>query len=125
MDSRDPSRRLFCATLAAGAAAIPALAADPKPRARIRFGVIGCGGMGSGRLRSLVARGKKDDIEVVAVSDVCQRRLANAERISKAKGCDDDGGDQDGGGVVPSGQVAVVGREGGEGGGLRGGRRTR
>ncbi len=38
---------------------------------RIRFGVIGCGGMGTGHLNSLVKRSSTDNIKVLAVSDAC------------------------------------------------------
>jgi predicted dehydrogenase len=37
---------------------------------RIRFGVIGCGGMGTGHLSNLVKRGGNDNIQVLAVCDV-------------------------------------------------------
>jgi predicted dehydrogenase len=48
---------------------------------RIRFAVIGCGGMGTGHLNSLVKRSQEDNIKVVAVSDVYQRRLTRAKSI--------------------------------------------
>src|SRR6266496_5899932 len=48
---------------------------------RIRFGVIVCGGMGTGHLNSLVKRGEADNIKVLAVSDVYQRRLTRAKNI--------------------------------------------
>src|SRR6185369_14771242 len=53
---------------------------------RIRFGVIGCGGMGSGHLGSLVKRGDADNIKVVAVSDVYQRRLTRAKGVCQGDG---------------------------------------
>ena len=36
---------------------------------RIRIGVIGCGGQGTGHVNSLVKRSGDDNISVVAVSD--------------------------------------------------------
>jgi predicted dehydrogenase len=53
---------------------------------RIRFAVIGCGGMGTGHLGSLVKRSEADNIQVVAVSDVYQRRLTRAIGICKGSG---------------------------------------
>ncbi len=52
----------------------------------IRFAVIGCGGMGTGHLSSLVKRSEADNIKVVAVSDVYQRRLTRAQGICKGDG---------------------------------------
>ncbi|MBI2826295.1 MAG: Gfo/Idh/MocA family oxidoreductase [Planctomycetia bacterium] len=53
---------------------------------RIRFAVIGCGGMGTGHLNELVKRADADNVQVVAVSDVYQRRLNRAKSISGAEG---------------------------------------
>src|SRR5436190_2051751 len=53
---------------------------------RIRFGVIGCGGMGTGHLGSLVKRSEADNIKVLAVSDVYQRRLTRAKGICQGDG---------------------------------------
>lgn len=53
---------------------------------RIRFAVIGCGGMGTGHLNSLVKRSEADNIKVVAVSDVYQRRLTRAKAVCQGDG---------------------------------------
>src|SRR6185503_9830255 len=53
---------------------------------RIRFAVIGCGGMGTGHLNSLVKRSAADNIQVLAVSDVYQRRLTRARSICNGDG---------------------------------------
>jgi len=53
---------------------------------RIRFAVIGTGGMGTGHLGSLVKRSESDNIKVVAVSDVYQRRLTRAKGICQGEG---------------------------------------
>jgi predicted dehydrogenase len=92
-------RRTFLrrAALGAGAAALGGLAppgafvALAPPRAagandRIRFCVVGCGGMGTGHVRSLVERSAAENIEVVAVSDVYQRRITRAQGICKGEG---------------------------------------
>jgi predicted dehydrogenase len=84
------SRRDFFKTSAA-VAAVSALGGVAPGRVlganeRIRFGVIGCGGMGSGHLHSLVGKGAAENIEVVAVSDVYQRRLTRAKGVCNGEG---------------------------------------
>jgi predicted dehydrogenase len=82
------SRRQFCqaalatTALASAASASRILGAND----RITFGVIGCGGMGTGHLGSLVKRGEKDNLRVLGVCDVYQRRLTRAEKIAGVKG---------------------------------------
>jgi predicted dehydrogenase len=87
------SRRTFVKTtaLTAGALALPASSYSAVFGAndRIRFAVIGCGGMGTGHLSSLVKRGDADNIKVVAVSDVYQRRLTRAKGICQGEGYPD------------------------------------
>ena len=84
------SRRTFVKTsaLATGALALPAFSHSAILGAndRIRFGVIGCGGMGTGHLHSLVKRSEADNLKVIAVSDVYQRRLSQAKGICKGEG---------------------------------------
>jgi predicted dehydrogenase len=53
---------------------------------RINFGVIGMGNMGTGHLKSLVGRSELDNIRVVAVSDVYQKRLTRAVGICHGAG---------------------------------------
>jgi predicted dehydrogenase len=43
---------------------------------------VGCGGMGTGHVRSLVDRGAKDNIKVVAVCDVYRRRVTRAREAT-------------------------------------------
>jgi len=90
MTTPSQTRRTFLkrSSLAAGALVLPAssYAAALGANDRIRFGVIGCGGMGTGHLGSLVKRGQEDNIEVVAVSDVYQRRLTRAKGICQGEG---------------------------------------
>jgi predicted dehydrogenase len=81
------TRRTFVKT-AAASAALTALSASRVFGAneRIRFGCIGVGGMGGGHLGQLVKRAKDDNVAVLAVSDVYQRRLSRAQ-----KACEGDG----------------------------------
>lgn len=51
---------------------------------RIRVGVIGVGGMGSGHLRALLERSEEYGCEVAAVCDVYRRRLNRARETSGA-----------------------------------------
>jgi predicted dehydrogenase len=93
MSHADPggvSRRDLLKTAAAVAACgIPAPAHADGANDRIRFGCIGVGGMGTGHVGSLVKRGETDNIEVVAVSDVYQRRVTRAQGICKGEGYKD------------------------------------
>src|SRR5690348_4911719 len=88
MPSLEPTRRDFCKAAAAGAAVLTAASAARALGAndRIRFGVIGCGGMGTGHLNNLVQRSDKDNVKVIAVCDVYQRRLSRARQISGGDG---------------------------------------
>ena len=91
MSDANLTRRDFIKTstiAAAGAVALPAVSYANVPGAndRIRFAVIGCGGMGTGHLGSLVKRSEAENIKVVAVSDVYQRRLTRAKGICQGDG---------------------------------------
>src|SRR6266550_2870215 len=84
------SRRRFLHTsaAAAGMASLSSFAGSGLFGAneRIRIGVIGCGGQGTGHVNSLVKRSGDDNISVVAVSDVYQRRVTRAKDICKGEG---------------------------------------
>jgi predicted dehydrogenase len=87
------SRRDFLRTSALAAGALTFSAASygaiPGANDRINFAVIGCGGMGTGHLGSLVKRSEPDNIKVRAVSDVYQRRLTRAKGICQGEGYSD------------------------------------
>ena len=53
---------------------------------RVQMAVIGCGGMGTGHLNGLVQRAAADNVHVVGVCDVYQRRLSRAKDIAKSDG---------------------------------------
>lgn len=85
-------RRTFVKTsaLASGAIALGVSALSQARAAgandRIRIGIIGVGGMGGGHLGSLVRKTDSENIQVVAVSDVYQRRLSRAKDHCKGDG---------------------------------------
>ena len=58
----------------------------PSRRDFLRIGVIGVGGMGTGHVGSLVKKFDPENIQVVAVSDVYQRRITRAKNICKGEG---------------------------------------
>ncbi|MDP2982698.1 MAG: Gfo/Idh/MocA family oxidoreductase [Candidatus Latescibacter sp.] len=90
MYEKQLSRRSFIKTAAlAGSAAsfgglIPSRVLGANDR--INFGIIGVGGQGGGHLRSLVKRSKDDNIQVVAVCDVFQKRLSEAKNVCGGEG---------------------------------------
>ena len=90
MKTSRQSRRTFLKTsaVAAGALAFSRSSYSSVLGAndRIRFAVIGCGGMGTGHLHSLVKRSDADNIKVIAISDVYQRRLSRAKGICQGDG---------------------------------------
>jgi len=88
------SRRHFLKTstaVAAGAVAFSraSYAAIIVVNDRIRFGVVVCGGMGTGHLSRLVKRSDASNLKVIAVSDVYQRRLTRAKGICQGEGYPD------------------------------------
>jgi predicted dehydrogenase len=84
------SRRAFVKTAAASAGTAvlttSAWAKTVGANDRIQLGVIGVGGMGTGHVSSLVKRGDKDNVRVVAVCDVYRRRVTRAKAISNGDG---------------------------------------
>src|SRR5437667_7108670 len=75
---------------ASGAAAFSLMPASALgANERIRFGVIGVGGMGTGHVGSLTKRGDSDNVQVVAVSDVYRRRITRAVGLCKGEGYPD------------------------------------
>ncbi len=89
MRKRTIGRRRFLAAAGAAIGAplfVPAgvLGAAGRPGAneRIVTGHIGVGGMGGGHLRDMVARMKRREVDVAAVCDVDEKRLARASRTA-------------------------------------------
>jgi predicted dehydrogenase len=90
METGQASRRDFLKAAAATAGAFTVTRIAPASAVganeRIAFGVIGCGGMGSGHLTGLIAKSEPDNIKVLGVSDVYQRRLTRAKDACKSDG---------------------------------------
>ncbi|HMC90126.1 MAG TPA: Gfo/Idh/MocA family oxidoreductase [Gemmataceae bacterium] len=90
MSSPKFSRRDFVKTSAASAGTMAfaglATARVMGANDRINMGVIGVGGMGTGHVASLVKRGDKDNVRVLAVCDVYRRRVTRAQNICKGEG---------------------------------------
>jgi len=90
MSASNLTRRDFLKTSAAsaGVLAIGGLPSHAVVGAndRINFGVIGCGGQGTGHVGSLVKRSADDNIKVLAVCDVYQRRVTRAEGLCQGEG---------------------------------------
>ncbi|MCE5250511.1 Gfo/Idh/MocA family oxidoreductase [bacterium] len=90
MNFSQQSRRSFLksASVVTAAAAfgsfIPSTALGANDR--VRFGVIGNGGMGRGHLTNLTKNSADWNIEVPAVCDVYRRRLVMAQKICEDKG---------------------------------------
>jgi hypothetical protein len=84
------TRRNFVKTsaVATGAVTLTALnyARAAGSNERVRIGIIGVGGMGTGHTGSLVKKAADENIEVVAVADVYQRRVNRAKGICKGDG---------------------------------------
>jgi predicted dehydrogenase len=84
------SRRQFLKNSAAVTGGVACAGLMPASAAganeRIRIGVIGCGGQGTGHVHSLVGRAEQDNVSVVAVSDVYQRRVNRAKGVCHGEG---------------------------------------
>lgn len=52
---------------------------------RLRIGVIGCGGMANGHMRTLVRNKETDNIDIIAVSDIFDKRRDAAAQLTGGK----------------------------------------
>ncbi len=52
---------------------------------RLRIGVIGCGGMANGHMRTLMKMRESDNVEITAVCDIYDKRLDAAAQLTGAK----------------------------------------
>lgn len=83
------SRRQFIgAAGAAGAATLTtarSYAQVSGSNERLRVGVIGCGGMGTNHMNALIKTREIDNVEITAVSDVYDKRLDKAAKLTGGK----------------------------------------
>jgi predicted dehydrogenase len=85
MDSSQFSRRTFISSMAASLAAARSYSQIPGAGERLRIGVIGCGGMATHHMRTLVKMREKDNIDILAVCDIYEKRLAEAVKLTGGK----------------------------------------
>src|SRR5574340_394814 len=78
----DLSRRTF---LGATAMAASSYAQVKGAGERLRAGVIGCGGMANGHMRTLLRMKETDNVEIVAVCDLYRKRLDEAAKLTGGK----------------------------------------
>src|SRR5438874_5180344 len=52
---------------------------------RLRIGVIGCGGMAHGHIRGLLKMKETDNVEIIAVCDVYDKRLQDTAQLTSGK----------------------------------------
>src|SRR5207248_2960690 len=78
------TRRMFLGT-AATALTAKAYATIPGANERLRIGVIGCGGQAMGHMKTLVGMKQADNVEVVAVCDVFDKRAQEAAQLTGGK----------------------------------------
>lgn len=81
------TRRKFIAGSAASVAAVAASSSRVLgANNRLRIGIIGCGGLATGaHMPSLLKMKESDNCEIVAVSDIYDKRLDNAVQMTGAK----------------------------------------
>ncbi|NUN04111.1 MAG: Gfo/Idh/MocA family oxidoreductase, partial [Bryobacteraceae bacterium] len=80
------SRRQFLGS--AGAAALSTARSYSQVAGageRLRIGVIGCGGMANGHMRTLMKMRESDNVEITAVCDIYDKRLDAAAQLTGAK----------------------------------------
>ncbi|MCD6307776.1 MAG: Gfo/Idh/MocA family oxidoreductase, partial [Candidatus Latescibacteria bacterium] len=89
MNPEKTSRRTFLkSAAAAGAVTLGGLTPSTVLGAndRVSIALIGCGGMGRGHLGNLLRNSAEDNIRVVSVCDVYQRRLNQAQKMCSDAG---------------------------------------
>ncbi|MCL4402224.1 MAG: Gfo/Idh/MocA family oxidoreductase [Acidobacteria bacterium] len=79
------SRRNFISAAAVSVATARSYAQVAGANERLRIGVIGCGGMGSGHMQSLVRMRETDNFTIAAVCDLYQKRLDAAAASTGGK----------------------------------------
>lgn len=84
------SRRTFLsAATAASVITARSYAQVAGAAGRLRIGVIGCGGMATSHLRALLKMRDADNVDILAVCDVYDKRLDRAVQLTGARPCKD------------------------------------
>lgn len=79
------SRRDFLAVTGVAAGTAKSYAQVAGANERLRIGVIGCGGMATHHMRSLLKLKEQQNIDLVAVCDIYQKRLDAAAQLTGGK----------------------------------------
>ncbi len=79
------TRRQFLSTAGAALATARAYSQVSGANGRLRVGVIGCGGMAKGHMQSLLKMRESDNVEIVAVCDIYEKRLDEAAQLTGGK----------------------------------------
>src|SRR5579862_2903835 len=79
------TRREFVGATAAGLLSARAYSQVAGANDRLRVGVIGCGGMGTAHMKALSGMKASDNVEIVAVSDVYDKRRDAAAQLTGGK----------------------------------------
>ena len=99
MSEKDKTRRNFIKNIA-GATVVTALAGCASTPARsymrivgandrIKMGVVGCGGMANGHMNALLKMKNSDNVDIVAVCDVYNKRMNQAAQKTNGKAIQD------------------------------------
>ena len=78
------TRRDFIASSAAATTAL-AYSQIPGANERLRIGVIGCGGQATEHMQTLVKMRQSDNFDILAVSDVFDKRAEQAAQLTGGK----------------------------------------
>src|SRR3954468_6360899 len=79
------TRRDFLGASAAAIFTAKSYAAIKGANERLNVGVIGCGGQSMGHMRSLVRNKDADNVQVIAVCDIYDKRLDQAAQLTTGK----------------------------------------
>lgn len=85
MDGTQLSRRTFLSAAAATLATARSYSQISGAGERLRIGVIGCGGMATHHMNTLVKMREKDNFDILAVCDIYDKRLAAAAKLTGGK----------------------------------------
>jgi len=95
MQEQEITRRNFIKEVAGATAALSIVGCATMPAKtttriigandRLRIGVIGCGGMANGHMKALKAMKDSDNVDIMAVCDIWDKRLAKAADSTGAK----------------------------------------